>query len=118
MTSKKYQEAPPIAREDAERAFSCDLPEKICDALVRVALNDPDWRWVQEKCLYFINSPSPDVRRLAVICFGHLARIHGKLDLKRVLPVLEGMRDDHEIYGSVEDALEDIEAFTGGSPTL
>jgi len=113
VTSKVYQEAPPIARADAESAFSSGLPERICDALVRVAFNDPDWRWVQEQCLRFIGSPLPDVRRLAVTCLGHLARIHGQLDLERVMPLLKQMRNDGEIEGSVEDALEDIEAFVG-----
>ena len=113
MTTKVYRTTPPIARQEAEAAFSSGSPEQITDALVRVALNDPDWRWVQEQCLTFVNSPTSDVRRLAVTCLGHLARIHGELDRERVLPLLNDLRNDDEVSGSVEDTLEDIEAFVG-----
>ena len=111
MTENLYQEASPISREDAEIAFSSGVSERICDALVRVTFNDSDWRWIQEKCLLFINSSYPDVRGLAVTCLGHLARIHRKLDLKKVLPLLKNLRNDAEVSGRVEDAFDDIETF-------
>lgn len=113
MTKKVYKRTPPLARQEAEMAFSSGSPEQITDALVRVALNDPDWRWVQEKCLTFLDSPESDVRRLAVTCLGHLARIHGELDREKVVRLLNNLRHDDQIGGSVEDALEDIEEFVG-----
>jgi hypothetical protein len=113
MTTKVYKTTPPMARQEAESAFSSGSPEQIADALVRVAFNDPDWRWVQEKCLTFLDNPTSDVRRLAVTCLGHLARIHGEIDRERVLPLLNILRKDDEVSGTVEDTLEDIEAFTG-----
>jgi hypothetical protein len=113
MTGNLYQEALPISREDAETAFSSGASERICDALTRVTFNESDWRWVQEKCLHFINSSYPDVRGLAVTCLGHLARIHRKLDLKKVLPLLKNLQNDTEVSGRVEDAFDDIETFVG-----
>jgi hypothetical protein len=44
---------------------------------------------------------------------GHLARIHGQLDLERVEPRLRELRADPEVAGSAEDALDDIERFMG-----
>lgn len=112
MTETLYQEPLPITREDAEAAFASGVSDRICDALVRVTFNDSDWRWIQEKCLYFINSTDMEVRGLAVACLGHLARIHGKLDLKRVLPILENLRNnDAEVKGRVEDTFDDIDSF-------
>lgn len=113
MTENLYQEALPIGREDAEAAFSSGVSERICDALVRVTLSESDWRWVQEKCLHFINSSYPDVRGLAITCLGHLARIHKQLDLRKVLPLLENLRNDADVSGRVEDAFDDIETFVG-----
>lgn len=101
----------PMTREDAEMAFSSGVSERICDALVRVTFNESDWQWVQEKCLYFISSSYPEVRGIAVTCLGHLARIHRKLDLKKVLPLLKNLRNDAEVSGRVEDAFDDIETF-------
>ncbi|MEO7659498.1 MAG: hypothetical protein ABIV48_07775 [Pyrinomonadaceae bacterium] len=111
MTENHYQEVPTISREDAETAFSSGVAERICDALVRVTFNDSDWRWVQERCLFLINSSDPEVRGLAVTCLGHLARIHKNLDLNKVLPILENLRSNADIGGKVEDALDDIETF-------
>lgn len=110
MTARNlYREPLPISRKDAETEFSSDVSERICEALVSVTLNETDWRWVQEKCLHFITSSYPDVRGLAVTCLGHLARIHRKLDLEKVLPILKNLQNDAEIGGRVEDALDDIE---------
>lgn len=108
-TGKIYREPLPISREDAETEFSSDISERICDALVSVTFNETDWRWVQEKCLHFIASSYPEVRGLAVTCLGHLARIHRKIDLEKVLPILKNLQNDAEIGGRVEDALDDIE---------
>ena len=111
MTENFYQEALPINREDAEMAFSSGVSEEICDALLRITFNDSDWHWVQEKCLYFINSHSSDVRGLAITCLGHLARIHRKLDLKKVLPLLKNLQNDSQVSGRVEDVFDDIKTF-------
>jgi hypothetical protein len=102
-------EPQPITREEAEAAFASGAPEEITSALVNTAFYDPDWRWVQEKCLGFARSDIAAVRRIAVTCLGHVARIHQKLDLEIVLPVLDELSHDPEVR--VEDALDDIEMF-------
>jgi len=37
--------------------------------------------------------------------------MHGKLDLEIVIPVLDSMRDDEQVGGRAEDALDDIRMF-------
>lgn len=112
----RYEEPTPIMRAEAEAAFSCDNPATVCNALVRVTFHDPDWRWVQEKCLLFARHSSPEIRGLAVTCFGHIARIHRVLDMEKVLPVLESLLKDPEIGGRAEDALDDIDTYVGFKP--
>jgi hypothetical protein len=80
---------------------------------VRVASHDSDWRCVQEHCLRLTAAVDPAVRRVAATCLGHLARIHGQLDLERVGPRLRDLRADPEVSGSAEDALDDIQRFMG-----
>lgn len=111
MTTRHFQEVIPISRNEAEEAFLSDSPERICNALLRISFNEPDWRWVQEKCLQFLSSKDSNVRGLAVTCLGHLARIHKQLDLHKILPVLENLRHEPRIRGRVEDTLDDIETF-------
>lgn len=107
----QLNEVQPIDRNLAEAAFSSNNSERICDALIRVTYHDDDYKWVQNKCITFLQSDDLDVKRLAVICLGHLARIHSKLDKKLVIPLLEKLRKDKDVKGVVEDALDDIDMF-------
>ena len=107
----KYEDVEPISRQEALSAFSSGSPEAIADALIRAVLHDPDWRWTQDICIKYANHEDQSIRLLAVTCFGHLARIHRKLDLDRVLPILEGLSKDEKTAGRVEDAIDDIRLF-------
>jgi len=107
----RYHAVLPISRGEAESAFATDDADRIIDALLSVTYYDPDWRWVQGWCLRLAKSPSVWVRRTAVTCLGHLARIHGILDMHIVQPVLDGLAKDPEVSGAVEDAWDDIEQF-------
>ncbi len=102
----------PIERKSAEMAFCSGDSKRICDALIRVTYYDNDYEWVLNKCIDFTQSESFDVRRLAIICFGHLARIYGTLDKKKVIALLEVLKKDPRLEGVVEDALDDIDMFT------
>ncbi|GGH07193.1 hypothetical protein GCM10011586_24320 [Silvibacterium dinghuense] len=85
--------------------------QQISNALLSAAYYDPDWKWVQEKCLAFSYHRASAVRWNAATCFGHLARIHRQLDLEIVLQRLEELRADPLVKSSVEDALDDIRFY-------
>lgn len=112
----RYHDVLPITRAEAQAAFQSNDAARVCDALVRVVFHDPDWKWVQETCLRFAKVDNPDVRGLAATCFGHLARIHGVLDAKIVVPVLREMLGDSAVAGRAEDALDDIRMFLKPGP--
>jgi hypothetical protein len=107
----KYHEVLPITRAEAEAAFSAGAPETVADALLSIAYHESDWRWVQGWCLQNAKHEDIWVRRTAVTCFGHLARIHHDLDEHLVLPSFEELRSDSELSGWVDDALDDIRMF-------
>lgn len=107
----QFQEVTPISREQALTAFASNKVEAICDALIRITYHDPDWRWVQEQCVSFAEFPDVDVRGLAVTCLGHLARIHRRLNLKEVLPMLKSLLNNPDIAPRVADTLDDIKMF-------
>ena len=109
MQELSYHETRMITREAAEAAFVSDDSREIAFALVSVAFYDPDWRWVQEHCLVFVRSETAALRQIAITCLCHLAPIHTKLDLERVLPVLDELSHDPEVQ--VEDALDDIRMY-------
>ena len=103
-----YNDPKPIERTEAEALFRSGDAAVICDAMVRAVLNDPDPVWAESVCLRFISNSNVEVRGLAATCLGHIARIHGKLDLTKVIPILNRLTKDPEVGGRAEDALDDI----------
>jgi len=79
---------------------------------VSAAFHDSDWQRVQEICLDLLTHEDQDVAGVAATCLGHLARIHGMIETKRVVPVLRSLLGRSEIAGQVNDALEDIEQYS------
>ncbi|MDE2510198.1 MAG: hypothetical protein KGL74_03660 [Elusimicrobia bacterium] len=110
---RTYEEMPPISRAEAAKAFKSDKTDDIVRALIRLALNDSDWRWVQGHCLSFLKHKDRWVRGAAAISLGHLARIHGQLDLDVVIPELERLSTDPKMDGKAQDALDDIRTHVG-----
>jgi hypothetical protein len=99
------------SKQMAEKAFGSQKPEAICRALVAVAFCEPDWKWVQDKCLCFLQNKDPAISGLAATCLGHVARIHQKLEREKVVAALCSRCEDTDIAGRIEDALNDINMF-------
>jgi|SRR6516165_1303574 hypothetical protein len=110
-----YEEPLPINRAEADVILAGSDEARICETLIRLAYHDPDWRWVQDLCLRFLQYPDRSVRGCAVTCLGHLARIHGTIDAAKVLPALRTLQTDIALAGRVDDAISDIEMFVNGS---
>jgi len=83
----------------------------ICNALLGVAFYESDWHWAQNQCLAFLQNNDNDIKRISVTCLGHIARIHGKIDRKKVMPILYNYLDNMDIKGQAQDALDDIKLF-------
>lgn len=106
-----YQEVKSIEKLEAEQIFQTHDTIALSDALVRVTFHEPNWRWVQEWCIHFIDDPEPTIQKVAITCLGHLARIHSVLDTPHVVPLLEALLEDPLVGGVAQDALDDIAMF-------
>lgn len=98
-------------RESAEKVIERGSEKEVCDAILSITFNEVDWRWVQDKLLILLSSPSASIRGVSATCLGHLARIHGRLDKEKVMLKLSGLLADECISGQVESAIEDIDMF-------
>lgn len=98
-------------REELEILLRSLDQQDITDALLSAAYYDPDWRWVQGRCLALSHHPDHVVRWYAAICLGHLARIHRQLDLEVVLQRLTELQTDPLVKAGADDALDDIRFF-------
>ena len=107
----RYHEDLPMPRAEVEAALAAGDEATVANALLSATVHDPDWRWVQDQCVRLMKDTNPVLRGLAVTCLGHLARLHGVLDLDKVLPLLREVERDPVAGGRVEDALDDIHMF-------
>ena|SRR5215218_11220407 len=105
-----YPELDPIERHEAEAVFNAGGRE-IGFVLLRLALHYHDWAYVERRCLDFARHPDIWVRRNAATALGQLARIHGRVHVDRVMPVLMTLWADPDVSGWADDALDDVEAF-------
>lgn len=80
------------------------------DELLGLALHHDDWRWVQETCLGLLDHESIDLRTVAVISLGHVARIHRRLDQKAI-DALKERTADLEVGGLAEEILEEVAIY-------
>jgi hypothetical protein len=99
----------PISRERAERAFATGDPQEILRALLRLSLHGPNFAEAESLALDYARHPDLWVRCNAATALGHIARVHGKLDLARVFPVLLEQMADPQVRPFAEDALDDID---------
>jgi hypothetical protein len=104
-----------ISRKDIETILDQGSDDQICETLVSIALESPDWVWIQEKCIQCSQHASWSVRAIAATCIGHLARIHRKLDRSIVMPRLRELRSDPRVAPHVDNALDDIRVFVPGA---
>ena len=109
----RYHDPVPLTRAEAERALASGDAEAMADTLVALAFHEPDWRWTQEHCLAFTHHGDARLRAVGATCLGHLARVHGALDLDRVGPRLLDLSRDARTAGQAGDAMDDIRMFMG-----
>jgi hypothetical protein len=109
----KYEEMPPIERDEAIAELESQDTARVSCALVRLALNDPDRAWLEDVLAAHLQSNDTWVRGVAATCAGHVARLHGALDTARMVPLIERLFADPTTMGQAEDALDDIEIYVG-----
>ena len=110
----------PLTRERAAEILRGGDPVAMAHALVAIALNEPDRRWVQAECTRLSTHADANLRRLSAVCIGHLGRLHGEVDRAAAESLLRRLAadPDAEVRGGVEDALGDLEVFLGWCPDV
>jgi hypothetical protein len=108
---RQYVNPPRLSRDVAVAKLRGTERLARIDGLLSLALYDPDWKWVQERCLELLHDPDPDIVATAILALGHVGRLHGQLDLDRVVPELEALKTNEALAGRVSDVMNDIDIF-------
>jgi len=113
MTNGKYVDYYDF---DADRVNellnSTNVNDKL-DALLYTVLGSGDYQTSNKLIFQFVNSDEIDLKRNAVLCIGHLVRIHKQIDLEKYLPILDNILSDQDefLVDNAEDTLNDIWIF-------
>jgi hypothetical protein len=113
MDNGTYGEIQEHDKNSALQELKSNDERRIVNALLGLALNEQDWKWVQDICIKFSSHSSHSVRGIAILCFGHLARIHRELEIEKVLPIVKkALYDSNDfVKGHANNALDDIQFF-------
>jgi hypothetical protein len=111
----QFHETERLTREEALERLAGPDETMQCRAVISLASDDPDPEFVQELCLKLLAEAEVGyaLRATAVLGFSHVARIHGRIDLDTVLPVLYTLQDDPELGWRVSDVLDDLRMVPG-----
>jgi hypothetical protein len=111
----RYEEPRPVSRAELAAALSAGDRERATAAMVSLAFYDPDGEWLTATFLAILerDDEADELRAIAATCLGHVARIHRAID-PRVVDVLRRFVDNPAVGPYAQNALDDIEVFTGG----
>src|ERR1700753_1116504 len=110
MKQITYLPIPDYDRNTALDEIASGVPERIVNALLALAFSDTDWRWTQDLCMSFVDSPDDNIRGIAILCLSYVARFRRMLDTETAIPIAIAALDDPSDYvrGNADYALEDI----------
>lgn len=81
--------------------------------LLSLSLNEIEFNAAKQLCEAYFKSKNTIIKRLSILCVGHIARVYKKLvepfmieDIKKI-----GSNPNDEFYGVANDALDDIESY-------
>lgn len=112
MNRDQYVEPPEASREAFAIALASGQATEIADALVGLVLSDPDWEFAEITCLALLGHSESQIRGLAVTCLGHVARVHGRIDVAAVSAAIEtAAARDPAVARRAADALDDIRQY-------
>jgi hypothetical protein len=109
--STRFKTLGPISRTRADKMLATGEPTAILYALLRLSLHGPDFEYAERKALEHVRHPDAWVRRNAATALGHVARVHGSIDVDTVMRTLVSMLNDPEACGWADDALDDVEMY-------
>jgi hypothetical protein len=93
-----YREPKSASRSEIEKALELDDVDFLLSAVIGVSMDCDDWLFAQSLCVRLAAHKHFTVRGNAVLGFGHIARVHRKLDRDLVQPIINIALSDPSDY--------------------
>jgi hypothetical protein len=120
MTSRlKYSAPREYSSDDVQSSLARGSVQEVAEMLVGITLNQSSYEFAYPVVSRCAASDDPSVRGTAILCLGHLARIHGAIDAHPMIEqVCAGLCDSDEwVRGQASNAVDDISMFAPSNVT-
>jgi hypothetical protein len=109
----KYEPISDLSPGEIEDVIAHDDLERLPIAVLSASLHSADPEWAERICLRLARHEDPRVRGNAILGFGHIARLHGRLTEQVVKPIIEAALNESDEYvrGHADSAADDAELF-------
>ena len=109
----KYEPIREYSKAEITKALTDNKADELLYIVLSVALYSDDFEYAENFCIQLSNHENFNVRGNAIQVFGHIARIHGKLNENKIKPIIENaLKDKNKIVrGNAVDAKDDTEVF-------
>ncbi|MFC5404682.1 hypothetical protein [Cohnella soli] len=93
--------------------INSDNPDTIVRGLLSLALNADDGEFVQDLMVRYSQHKNENIRGIAILSFGHIARIHRTVNKDLIIPHINDALNDKSkfVRGHAHSALDDINMF-------
>lgn len=109
----KYESIKEYSEAEIKKALTDNKADELFYVVLSVAFYSDDFEYAENICIQLSNQKHFNVRGNAIQGFGHIARIHGKLNKNKIKPIIENALKDKNEYvrGNANDAKDDTEIF-------
>jgi len=109
----KYEKIEQLNKTEIEAAILRDDSDELVYAVLSAALYAEDADWAEDVCVRLVAHEHENVRGNAILSFGHIARIHGKLTETKVKPLIESAFEDRSAFvrDHADSAKDDTKMF-------
>lgn len=112
-----YSEPAKFSKADVEYAILNDQIERLIEMTIAVSMYSEESLWAESVCFRLATHNDWNVRGNAILGFGHIARVHGKIERIEARQLINAALVDHEEYvrGQAESAADDVSHYLGWS---
>jgi hypothetical protein len=109
----KYESIKEYSEAEIIKVLADNNADELFYVVLSVALYSDNFEYAENFCVQFSNHEYFGVRGNAIQGFGHIARIHGKLNEAKIKPIIENALKDINEYvrGNAIDAKDDTKIF-------
>jgi len=109
----KYEPIEQYSQAEIKKALAENDADKLLLMVLSVALYSDDSEYAENFCIQLSNHQHFGVRGNAIQGFGHIARIHEKLNEEIVKPIIKStLKDENKfVRGNAVDAKDDTKGY-------